>query len=222
MITTPLRNFSFGFIAAISVVFAGCAVKPNEGDSLPTLTVPEREAQLRAFKPWRAQGSIAIDSKADGKFNASFAWDVTGLGFDIKLFGPLGVQAIHLSQDQSGAQLTDRSGTIDGESAEQLLLLALGSEVPINQMQAWAVGLPGNATQIVRDEAGKLSSMIASDGDAKDWKIDFNRYTVYEEMQLPKTIVVVGDGVTINLQFKKWSRAESRDSNRLSIPGVKS
>jgi len=207
-------------VVVLTLLLTGCVLTPDTNDSVPVLTVPEREAALKAFKPWRAQGTIAIDSDEQGKFNASFAWNVDDQGYDIKLFGPLGVQAFHLTQNAEGAQLTDRSGVLDGDSAGQLLHAVLGSEVPIDKMQSWAVGLPGDATQIERDSSGRLDTMVVAEDDATDWKVNFRRYTVLESMYLPKSVFVEGDGVTINLSFRKWSRAEPADGGRLTIPGV--
>ena len=203
-------------------MLSACATKPDISESVPTLTVSEREARLKAFKPWRALGSIAIDSDTQGKFNASFAWNVDQQGFDIKVFGPLGIQAFQLTENVNGAQLIDRGGTANGDNAEQLIKSALGSDVPISRMQLWIVGLPGDATQIERDNSGRLDRMVVAGGDAKVWKVDFNRYTVLEDMYLPKSVVVEGNGVIINLSVSKWSRAKPVKSGRLSIPGVSS
>jgi len=124
----------------LSAVLVGCTTKPDIDESIPVLTVAEREAKLKTFKPWRALGSIAIDSDERGKFNATFAWNVDNQGFDIKVFGPLGIQAFQLTEDKNRAQLIDRSGAVDGDNAEQLIKAALGSEVPISRMQLWLVG----------------------------------------------------------------------------------
>lgn len=206
----------------LSALVAGCATKPDVDESVPVLTAAEREAKLKAFKPWRALGSIAIDSDARGKFNASFAWNVDRQGFDIKVFGPLGIQAFQLTEDNNGAQLIDRNGAADGDNAEQLIKAALGSEVPISRMQLWIVGLPGDATEIERDATGRLDNMVVTDGDAKVWKVDFKRYTVFENMYLPKSVNVEGDGVAIKLSVSKWNRGTPVKNGRLSIPGVSS
>ncbi len=203
-------------------LLSACSVKQDAGELIPVQTVAAREAALRAFKPWRASGSIAVDSETEGKFNASFAWEASLAGFDIKLFGPLGVQVIHLSEDKNGAQITDRNGSINGDDAQQLLTAALGATVPIVQMQDWAVGLPGDATEIERDKIGRLNSMVVTDDSNGKWNIDFKNYTVQENMYLPKTVLVEGPEVAISLSFKKWGRGVVVDSGRLSIPGVSS
>lgn len=207
----------------VAALLSACSVKPDTTDSLPTQTIEEREEALKAFKPWRALGSIAVESVKEGKLNATFAWDVDKQGFEIKLFGPLGVQAVHLSQDKNGASIIDRNGTLEGENAESLLEQALGTLVPISQMQYWAVGLPGNGSSLQRDDVGRLQSMVVKDSNNVSWDVDFKRYTTLESLYLPKEIFVAGEGVMINLIFKKWSRGEpAADNGRLSIPGVSS
>ena len=207
-------------VVTVALLVSGCATKPDTSESIPTRTIAEHEALLTDFKPWRALGSIAIDSAAQGKFNASFAWEVKNQGFDIKLFGPLGVQVVQLSETKDGAQITDREGTLDGDNARVLLQAVLGSDVPIDEMQAWAVGLPGDATELKRDAIGRLENISVEDNEQAFWKVDFKRYTVFENKYLPKSVLVEGEGVTINLSFKKWSRGEVVDNGRLSIPGV--
>ncbi len=209
----------------VATLLSGCSLKSNTAETLPTISVAEREAMLKAFLPWRALGSIAVDSEEEGKFNASFAWDGNNSGFDIKLFGPLGVQAIHLSQNEEGAQITDRNGTVNGEDAQLLLTEVLGSAVPINQLQHWAVGLSGEATVLERDDVGRIDAMTVAGNqgavnDGEGWQIDYKRYTIFESMYLPKTVRIESEGVTISLNFKKWSRGEIADNDRLSIPGV--
>ena len=217
-----IKTYRAVFNACIVAVFlSACAKKPDVSELLPTRTIAEREAALKAFKPWRALGSISLESVEDGKFNASFSWDVSDQGFDVKLFGPLGLQAVHLSEDNNGAQVTDRNRTIRGRDASVLLASILGFDVPVNQMQNWAVGLPGDAQQLERDDQGRLNNMVVVDNDTS-WKVDFTRYTVIENMYLPERVAIEGDGVMINLSFKKWSRVAKAkaDSGRLSIPGV--
>lgn len=208
------------FSACIVAAFlSACATKPDTTELLPTQTIAEREAALKAFKPWRALGSITLESVQEGKFNANYSWDASDQGFDIKLFGPLGIRLVHLSEDDNGAQLTDRERTIRGRDASTLLASILGFDVPVKQMQDWAVGLPGDAQQLNRDDQGRLDDMVVVDNNTS-WQVDFRQYTVIDNMYLPKSVFIQGEGVTIKLSFEKWSRGKPVDSGRLSIPGV--
>ncbi len=207
----------------LSLAALGCGTKQSASKSeeqpLSTLDIEAREAKLKAFKPWRANGTIALESEAQGKFNVSFAWDVDEQGYDIKLFGPLGVQVYQLTQTSNSARLVSRSDSINGINGEQLLSQALGVPVPISEMQTWAVGLPGDASQVERDQSGRLETMEVEQG-GTTWDVEFDRYRVMEELDLPRTVLIESDGISIKMDFKKWARAEAADNNRLSIPGV--
>jgi len=192
---------------------------PDSEQSLPVLSIAEREARLKAFNAWRVNGSISLDSEQEGKFNASFSWDASSTGFDLKLFGPLGVRALQLTQSPEGASLIDRDGQTSASSAEQLLLRATGFIVPISEMQVWAVGLPGNGKELQRDDAGRLTSMVVDEGEIK-WSITYPRYSVVDNIDLPRFVNIDSEGIKIKLSFKRWIRSNQPVSDRLSIPGA--
>lgn len=203
-------------------VLAGCqTLRPSP--EVPPATEQEiaaREARLAAFRPWRAFGALVIDSEKEGVVNASFAWDVADDGFQIKLFGPLGLQQYEVSEDARGAELIADGERIIGYSAESLLRQTLGVDIPLDKMQSWAVGLPAEATDVERDRQGRLSRMTHALGD--EWQISFQRYRKFEDLDLPRAIVVAGDGVEIRLNIKKWLKPDESDNGRLVIPGVSS
>jgi len=204
-------------------MLVGCQNRPTIPDDLPPATEQEialREAQLAAFKPWRAFGSLVIDSEKEGVVNASFAWDVDVDGFVIKLFGPLGLQRYQLSEGVDGAVLVTGSEKITGYSAEYMLQQVMGVQVPLKRMQSWAVGLPTEADAVERDRRGRLSKMThLSDS---EWQIEFQRYRKFEELDLPRSIVVIGEGVEIRLSIKKWLKLAESENGRLVLPDIRS
>lgn len=218
--------FRFAVILAMLSLNGACSLVPKDEAPIGEPSIEEREKRLSQIDPWRASGSIAIDSEADGKFHVSFSWDANADGFDIKLFGPLGVQAFNLIQDNDGARLIDRKEEINGDNAAELIVAALGVPVPINEMQIWAVGLPGTAEEFERDDFGRLKQLVHSDDDT-DWTVDFESYMNVDEINLPRAVLISGlvnnDSVVIKLSFKKWSLELSEEApatERLSIPGV--
>ena len=133
------------------------------------------------------------------------------------------MQQYQVSEDARGAELIASREKTTGFSAEDLLRQALGVNIPLTQMQSWVVGLPDGAQQIERDRLGRLSSIVHTDGaiaDAAEWQIDFNRYRKFEELDLPRTIVVNGEGIVIELSIRKWLKPDSVDGGRLVIPGI--
>lgn len=236
-------NRQYLWVLLFCSVLAGCQTLRPSADEPPATEqdIAAREARLAAFKPWRAFGALVIDSEKDGVVNASFAWDVAEDGFQIKLFGPLGLQQYEVSEDTTGAELIADGERITGYSAEYLLRQTLGVDIPLGKMQSWAVGLPGDATEVERDRQGRLSEMIHAPGAlsggalsgtgtgagiateiGEEWQIKFQRYRKFEDLDLPRAIVVAGEGVEIRLNIKKWLKPDEADTGRLVIPGVSS
>ncbi len=216
------RTLFAGLLVVLLASCAGPAPSPRVADPA---AIEAREARLLRFDRWRSQGSLSLDSEEQGIFNVSFAWDANPDGFDIRLFGPLGKQVYRVSQDIYGATLwRDNDPPVYGGSADELLQLASGIAIPVEQMRYWAVGLPGEAEHdsIERDGRGRLRKMRVENADGSRWALDFKRYRSVNAMDLPREIHVSGDGVEIELTIRNWSLPGDPidDSGRLRIPGI--
>lgn len=201
-------------VAAVAIT-AGCQSNPVR---VTEASVATRDAKLAALKPWRARGSLAVDSKQQGAVNATFTWDVNNNGFDIRLIAPLGLKTYRVVENQQGATLTGDGQVYTGPSAELLLLDALGVRIPLINMQDWAVGLQGKANTAKRDRRGRIVRMSVTDEDQTRWNVNFERYSSVNDLDLPQRIAVTGDGVEIKLSINNWSQPETVDENRLMIP----
>lgn len=209
-----------------TLVLSGCQVVPDkpvaEQAVVNEATIAMRDAKLAALRPWRALGSLVVNSEASGVFNASFAWDASATGFDIRLIGPLGLKTYRVVEDYSGARFYGGDGEISGRSAQELLRQETGVNIPLLDMQDWVVGLQGNGSQTQRDSAGRLSEMIITERDQTSWRVEFQRYRQVDDLDLPKTIVVSGEDVEIRVSVRKWTKPDVVANDRLIIPGVKS
>lgn len=182
--------------------------------------IAQRDAKLASLKPWRASGSLVVDSKLQGLINASFAWDASDAGFDIRLIGPLGFKTYRVVEDIAGARLYGGDTERQGPSAEALLRNEIGVGIPLVSMQDWVVGLQGSAKNAQRDSSGRLSRMVVTENGKTTWRVNFERYSQVNDLDLPKTILVSGDGVDIKLSVKKWSKPDTVATDRLLLPGV--
>jgi len=208
-------------VPVILLVLSGCPTNPPVVEPLTASEIAAREARLVAFTSWRALGSLSVDSAEQGSINASFAWDSRPQEFDIKLFGPLGVQTVRLIENQSGARLLSRNNPeANGPSAQTLLLEALGVQIPLRSMQRWVVGLQGTADDVQRDVAGRITQMVVEDEDRRRWDVVYNRYMKVDNLDLPKSIDVSGNGLAIKLELRKWIKLDVRPENRLQIPAT--
>lgn len=183
-------------------------------------TIASRDARLMRLKPWLARGSLAVDSETQGVINATFTWDARDTGFDIRLIGPLGVSTYRITEDNSSARVTGDNQEFIGDSAEALLLEALGVHVPLENMQEWIVGLQGEATEVQRDHQGRIQRMqVVNEGESR-WDVRFERYTNFETLELPRLILVSGPDVEIKMAVRSWSRPAVPQPVRRTIPAT--
>jgi len=209
------------FLLLCALLLVGCQnLRQPAGSGITEREIAARETRLAAFTTWRALGGLSIDSEKRGVINASFSWNVDIDRFSIKLFGPLGLQQYEVSEDAFGAELIADGDKLRGFTAEDLLRQALGVNIPLTQMQSWIVGLPDDATQVERDRIGRLGNIVHIDDlEDTEWEIEFVRYRKFDELDLPRTIVVNGDDIVIRLSIRKWLKPDTVNSERLVIPG---
>lgn len=191
--------------AVASLFIVGCQSNPQRATDL---SITGRDAQLASLKPWRAQGSLVVDSKQQGVINASFTWLARETGFDIRLIGPLGLNTYRITEDAASARVIGDNQEFNGRSAEALLLDAIGVRVPLHNMQDWVVGLPGNASNVQRDNQGRIRKMVVTDADQSRWSVSFERYGKVDALDLPKLILVSSRDVEIRLAIRSWARPE--------------
>ncbi|MEM7258761.1 MAG: lipoprotein insertase outer membrane protein LolB [Pseudomonadota bacterium] len=203
--------------AIAAVLIVGCQSNPKRADDA---TIASRDVQLARLKPWRAQGSLVVDSKEQGVINASFNWLARESGFDIRLIGPLGLNTYRITEDTDGARVTGDNRELTGESAEALLLEAIGVRVPLHNMQDWVVGLQGKAASAQRDKQGRIRKMLVTDDDQSRWTVNFERYGKVDALDLPKLILVSGRDVEIRLAIRSWARPEVAAAPVLRPPGT--
>lgn len=221
VVNRKLRNLAGVCSITVTLVLSGCSFNPFK--PIPEVTesdIAQRDAQLAALKPWRALGSLVVDSQREGTFNASFAWDANESGFDIRLIGPLGLKIYRVIEDSDGATLFDGDNETRGQTAESLLRDVIGVTIPLVEMQDWVVGLQGTAKQAKRDRSGRLSNMVIDKDNETRWRVDFERYSKVDDLDLPKLIVVSNEGIDITLSVQKWTKSDVPSNTRLVIPGI--
>jgi len=211
----------FGVWLCCAHLLVACQTTPTIDRPLATpQLIVERDAKLSQLKPWRASGSLVVDSEEQGAVSASFAWDVSSGGYDIQLFGPLGIKSVRLIQDSASARLLSKGDEIQGASGEALVRDALGLSLPLDDMQDWAVGLPGRAVAPARDKFGRLSEISVGNAAGEAWQVVFERYAMQDGLDLPRRIRVSGDGLEIRMSVKKWSKPKVASQGRLLIPEI--
>src|SRR5205814_3881096 len=119
-------------IALILTFFlSGCASflqQPVQANKSVNHYLPwaQRKAQLNTLQNWQANGNIAIHAKKGSGANASFSWEQIQRNYQLRLFGPFGIQSILLSGNPQQVTLYARNQVVSADNAESLLAQQTG------------------------------------------------------------------------------------------------
>lgn len=163
-LTTPFK-FTCFFAAAIAL--SAC----QSTQSLNTVATAEMpDAPIR----FAITGKIGISTQGEnGKQGGSafYGWAQDGERFSIDLTGALGIGATEIRFDGRTATLSsERTGELQADSPEALLLQATGWQAPISQLPYWiaAKSAPSDSARS-NDDLGRISS-ATNDG----WTAQFS------------------------------------------------
>lgn len=186
-----------------------------------------RQQQMEALTQFRFNGGLGIWTD-DESVSARIKWQQDDEQLDVKLTGPLGIGNVNLTSKPGNAVLT-RAGTVvsQGRSVDLVLQRGLGllAPVPIEQLQNWVRGLPGNAKSVERDAQGKLSSLRFTDEQGTNWRARFLRYADLDGLDVPSLITASGGPYSVRLVLKNWQIVtesvvpkKPQSNTRLAIP----
>ena len=186
-----------------------------------------RQQRLEALQAFSFSGGLGIWTD-EQSVSARISWLQVDDQLDVSLAGPLGIGNAKLDS-KSGSAVLSRGGRVvaQGPSVDRVLQQGLGLQapVPLEQLQDWVRGLPGNAKSIVRDEQSKLSSLRFTDEHGTRWQARFLRYSDLDGLEVPSLIVASGGPYSVRLVLKNWQKVtdlvvpEKLQSNtRLAIP----
>ena len=106
---------------------------------------------------------------------------------EVRLFGPLGVGAVRLNFDDSGAVLYDQKGVEHyGQTAEQLLTGIVGWPIPIDALSSWLFAVPFGSVsyRYQLDQDGNLAVL-----EQYGWRIEYSTYRDYDGLLMARKIV---------------------------------
>ncbi len=229
-----LRRFLVPGMACVLFSLSGCqsprdAVSGHgaDQDQLAAL-IRQRETALDARNTFQVDGGLGIWTDTES-ISARLDWQQNPGGLNLTLAGPLGMGTLLLIDDGTLVTLNRGGKTVaQGKVADTVLQQGLGlaAPVPVNELGFWIRGLPGNATAVVRDVEGKLSSLRYTDTQGTHWQARFRRYGVWDGIDVPSLITASGGPFSVRLRLKDWQYAaitivpaKPESNNRLPIPG---
>ncbi len=179
----------------------GCATRAPVIAPAPEASWLAHRQTLEALTDWRVQGRVAVRAAAEG-WNAHFDWQQQGEDYRIRLRGPFGQGAVEMHGNTLGVWLkrADRPAVF-ALNPEALLAQETGWRLPVAGLSSWLRGLPvpGGDPNIQWDASGRLVQMQQN-----GWQIDYSRYLVQGELQLPGKLQLKRDSIQVRFVIDGW------------------
>ena len=179
----PMCFRHLGGIALAAVLLGACATP------LPRPPAAELEAlwsvhaaTLAPVSQWTLRGRLAVRTDDRGG-QAALSWQREAARHAIRLNGPFGQGVVRITQDADGAQLIDaQAREYQAATAEELLYLYTGWQLPIAQLDWWVRGLPAPGAESGRelDASGRLRRLRQ-----QGWEVQYESYMRVAEYDLP-------------------------------------
>jgi len=162
--------------------------------------------QITTLDAWQISGKVGIratrgSGKTDGGSGTLF-WLQRQDYYDIRLSGPLGRGAAHLTGRPGAIALeVANQGRYQADSPEALLEEQLGWNLPVSHLLWWVRGLPapGSKSHLTLDSQSHLAH-LEQDG----WQVEYLRYAEQKSYWLPERLKLHGHGLEVTLVIKDW------------------
>jgi outer membrane lipoprotein LolB len=168
-------------------------------------------AALVPLSHWELRGRMAVRTNEHGG-QAALTWQRDAARHNIRLNGPFGHGAVRVTQDENGARLQDAEQRVyEAASAEELLFLYTGWQLPIASLDWWVRGLPVPQLAASRDldDAGHLR-ILRQQG----WDVRYGKYVRVEGYELPTHVTlkrgpsVAGPAMEVRLVIDRWAQVK--------------
>jgi outer membrane lipoprotein LolB len=160
-----------------------------------------RADQLDAVSEWGLVGKISLDDGDQGG-SGRLQWDIKGNASEMDFHGALGRGAWNLQIEPGMVMLREANGAeSSSHDVNTLVQDRIGWSIPVAALQWWVRGLaaPGTTEKEELDARGLLKSL-----DQFGWRIDFNRYKLIGETELPVRLDAVRGDYRVKLAISRW------------------
>ena len=195
----------FFFLLSALLLVSACQYKgviESEAPSQAWLSDPSYfDDQLKSLKQrsdWRYAAKVGVTTPSKRE-QANLVWKYSSHNDEgqneVRIFGPLGVGAVRLNFDSSGAVVYDQKGLAHhGRTAEQLLTKIVGWPIPVDALNSWLFAVPDNKThyRYKLDQDGNLAVL-----EQLGWQISYSAYREYAGTLIARKIVATRE-LTVN------------------------
>lgn len=192
-------------LPCLFALLAGCASNEPPDDNIPfgqgnPALWSQYQQQLEAINSWSIQGKIGIHSP-NKSGSGTLYWLQNQQSYDIRLAGPLGRGATHLSGQPGSVHLESGQGTYLASSPEELVDQQTGWQLPVSNLLYWIRGLPapGSHARLWLNPDSQLA-LLQQDG----WQVHYQSYGNFSGRRLPERLKLESPDLEVVLVIKQW------------------
>ena len=145
---------------------------------------------------------IAVSLQNEG-WQAGIRWRQQDEHYEMDVLDPFKRKMASLNGGPYGVNITTAKGeTTWAADAESLLSELLGYSLPVAGLRYWVRGIPDPRARVDEfqlDAAGRLIGLKQS-----GWKVDYQRYQDFLELDMPKKLTFVNQGIRVKVVVNGW------------------
>lgn len=167
----------------------------------PSLSWDARQTTLQQLTNWTVKGKAAFQSQEDSG-SATFSWQQTPSAYTFTAYDPLGGEVFNLQGNRQEAALSLANGKrYFAHDSEELFVRAVHVAFPLASLHYWVRGLPDPNYKASSefDSSHRLSKLSQA-----DWHVDFQNYTVINNIELPRFIVMTSPRYKAKVMVYDW------------------
>ncbi|NQX89702.1 MAG: outer membrane lipoprotein LolB [Halioglobus sp.] len=200
----PLSAVNYPSLVLVALCIGGCAAQQDSPlDALPGQTWQAHSTQLSGLRHWTARGKVAVRT-AETAESATLQWQQQGEETDLRLQGPLGINAITIHSDGEQLEILYRGErrVLDIASRDSLQS-STGWDLPVGALVYWLKGLPSPDLTVQALDVNPATGLLAHLAQG-GWHIDYLDYGAFGSFTLPQRLQIKRGMTEAKVIIARW------------------
>ncbi len=193
-----------GLIMCLTLMLGGCAQLGSFGKQQNYDPSSDRTELLSSINDWQIKGQIAFIQPSKRE-KASIFWQHGEDNQSLNLTTYLGINVMSLESINGSHQLTIDGKDYQTRNLDQLIWQLTGLTFPSDALTHWIKAVPySDSDEISLSTESQLPATITSYYNNQQWRVQYSRYKEFQGVQLPTSILIKQQGLTIKLAIRQW------------------
>lgn len=201
------KNIYYQFLLLVSFILVSCTYMPNPAKSpISTTKRHNHWESISQLSHYQTYGAFTYISSKQ-KIYTRFKWQqLSKKHYRLLLISPIGLTELDLTvQPPDIAQFINKQGKrYVCNNPESMIIQLTGLDIPLNNLQQWIIGLPGEATDLTLDNHGYLKTLNYQ-RHGKSWTVNYQDYHNDTVPVLPATFELRQGDNLIKLTIYSWN-----------------